>query len=239
MDPQNYLNQHMQQEGEKYGFTSVGAEFSDFRNLVVRWRRTNRWIRVKVSDYLMDAPEGIIDSLVELLFKQITGKHPRYPKDLMAWLTDPSFCLRKRETFMSRNPSMTGKTEGVYRDLKDSYRRLIDAGLVEDDPDIHICWNTTVKVNNPSQYSVLMKTISITDLLDDPTVPDYVVDWLIYHDLCIVQSGYDPYCARRTVPEKIERRYPDMEKAKDFLESFFDKLPMTEEDWEDTEDPDD
>ena len=107
---------------------------------------------------------------------------------------------------------------------------------MEDDPDILVCWNTTVKVNNPSQYSVLMKTISITDLLDDPTVPDYVVDWLIYHDLCIVQSGYDPYCSRRTVPEKIERRYPDMEKAKDFLESFFDKLPMTEEDWEDPDD---
>ena len=220
MEPKEYLNQRMQQEGQKYGFTSIGAEFEEFRNLIVRWRRTNRWIRLRVSDYIMDAPESVIDSLCEVIFKQISGRRTKYPENLMAWLTDPSFCLRNRQTFLNRNPMMTGSSEGIYKDLDDSYKRLVDAGLVKYDPDVMICWNTTASVKEPSQYSVLMKAVSITDLLDDPEVPDFAIDWLIYHDLCIVQSGYDPYCAKRTVPAKVARRFPRMMDAKEFVATF-------------------
>ncbi len=223
MDPEKILDECMKEEGQNFGFSSVGAEFTDYRNLVVRWRRTNRWIRLKISDYLKDAPEEIIRSLAHVIFEQICGGSPKYPDELMSWLTDPSFSLRHRDTFLSRNPAMTGCPKGVYRDLSESYARLRQQGLVEDDPDILICWNATTAVKHPTQYSVLMKTIAVTDLLDDPEVPDHVIDWLIYHDLCIVQSGYDPYCAKRTVPEKVAKRYPKMDEAIEFLDWFFDR----------------
>lgn len=220
MNPEQRLDTIVREVGEKYGFESIGAEFEGFRNMVVKWRRTNRWIRFKVSDYLADAPDEIFQSLARVLFQQISRERDKYPEDLLAWLTDPSFCLRNRETYLTRSPELTGNPKGCYKDLQESYARLKEQGLVKDDPDILICWNQTSRPETPSYYSVLMKTVALTDLLDDPSVPDYVIDWLVYHDLCIVQSGYKPYAVKRTVPIKVARRYPKMTEAQEFLDWF-------------------
>ena len=217
------LTRYMETEGRRFGYESITAEFEEFSNMVIRWNRTNRWIRISVSDYLMDAPEEIIGSLARVLFEQINGRRSRYPQELVAWLTAPDFIAIHRQTFIERNSGMTGTMKGEHKDLSESYRRLLDAGLIEDDPEVFITWTTAKMEENYTQYSVLMKTIAVTYLLDDPEVPDYVLDWLVYHDMCVVRSGYDPTKTRKTVPKKVAERFDKMYEAIGFLNWFFDK----------------
>ena len=43
--------------GRGYGYESVSAEFSDFREFKVQWSRSYRYAHFRVSDYLSDAPQ--------------------------------------------------------------------------------------------------------------------------------------------------------------------------------------
>ena len=230
------LNRYMVEEGRKFGYESITAEFGEFSNMVIRWNRTNRWIRISVSDFLEDAPDEIIRSLSHVLFEQICGRRSRYPKELVEWLTAPDFIKNHRQTFIERNAGMSRSTKGEHKDLADSYKRLLDEGLIEDDPEVFITWTNTKIENNYTQYSVLMKTIAVTDLLDDPEVPDYVLDWLIYHDMCVIASGYDPTKTKKTVPTKVAERFDKMYEAIGFLNWFFDVEPEDEGDEDAEED---
>lgn len=221
--------------GRTHGYSSVSAEFAEFSNLTIRWSRTSDWIRISVSDYLSDAPEEVITALIGVVFGQLEGNRSRYPQVLIDYLTSPAFVPTHRPTFVKRNGGMTGTAVGRHKDLSDSYKRLAAAGLIEDDPNILLNW-TSAEPKEYTQYSVLMKTIAVSDILDDPDTPDFVLDWLVYHDCCVIASGYDPTTVRKTVPMKIARKFEKMDDALAYLDNLSDSLGWDEDEDEDEED---
>ena len=238
MVTEEMLNTIAEEIGRTYGYSSVSAEFVDHSNLVIRWNRTSNWIRLTISDYLSDAPEEVITALIGVVFDQTAGKRSRYPQTLIDWLTAPDFVPAHRPTFVKRNRGMTGTPIGQHKDLSESYKRLVAAGLIEDAPDVLITW-TSDNPNEYTQYSVLMKTIAVSDVLDDPETPDFVLDWLVYHDLCIIASGYDPTTVRKTVPMKIARKFEKMDDALAYLDGLSDSMGYDEDEDDEDEDEED
>lgn len=177
--------------GKEFGTDTVQAEFMALTEVKVRWQRAYDWIVFQVSDYLMDAPDRALEGLARSLFKRLNGKKAKYSPELLKWITAPEFSNTKSRLYMSRNPQYLNTVEGKTKNLNDSYRRLAGAGLVPYDPSITLTWELR---GNPKMghCSVLMRVVSISERLDEDGVPDSVLDYCLYHELCHIVVGYNP-----------------------------------------------
>ncbi|MFA6805436.1 MAG: hypothetical protein WCQ23_02885 [Candidatus Methanomethylophilaceae archaeon] len=221
MVSEEQLNNIFAEVGKEYGFDKVQAEFMAFKEFKVRWQRTYKWADFKVSDYLEDAPEGVLRGLCRSLFSRIMGTGTEdYSQEMCDWVTAPEFAENKQATYIRRTRNTTRSPVGKFKDLNDSYRRLIDMGLIENDPVIKLSW-TKDSSKKVGSCSVLMKSITMSSILDSDMIPDYVLDYCLYHELCHIIVGFDPSGdGHSTDLAAIEAKFPRQKDA----ESWIDKL---------------
>ena len=219
MDTVNTLNGSFADVGKRYGYDSVTAEFNEFKEFKVKWRRSCGWAEFEVSDYVRDAPQNVIDGLAETIFSRISGQSKReYPKDMMEWITSDGFVKEKQPIYLRRARSLTGTPAGEHADLRESYGRLTELGLAVHDKDIVITWTKQPTVKRIGHCSVLMKVISISSVLDAPSIPSFVRDYALYHELLHMNKGFDPFGERHGTDFRMsEQLYPHYREAEEWM----------------------
>jgi len=125
------LSQVFQAVGKGYGYDSVTAELMESREFKVRWKRSCGWAEYEVSDYLRDATPEVMKGLAETIFLRISGTRlDEHPKEMHDWITSDDFVRMKQKIFLKRSKNLTGLAIGEHIDLNESYKRLVDMGLV-------------------------------------------------------------------------------------------------------------
>lgn len=163
----NDLTAMVKAVSKRYGYEDAVAQFIPIRDFKVRWTRTYKWISVEVCDYLADAPDEIIESLLTTIFKRIAGdEDAEYEEDLAAWLTADDFVREKQPMYVRRTRGLSKTPMGNLKDLDVSYRRLIEMGLVEKDPMVYLGWGIFPTPHVVARTSVIMKVVAMSDLLD-------------------------------------------------------------------------
>ena len=204
--------------GKGYRYDSVQAEFMAFNDVKVRWQRSYGWIDFKVSDYLNDAPDRVLEGLARSLFERIENGDAEYSAELLEWVTSPDFSVMKNHIYLSRCPQFLNTVQGRSKNLMDAYDRLVGAGLVPYDPSIVLTWELPGLNGKMGHCSVLMRVVAVSELLDRDDVPDYVLDYCLYHELCHIIVGYNP---DGNVHEEeyygYEDRFPDKSEAVGWL----------------------
>ncbi len=208
--------------GKGFGFDKVQAEFMAFKEMKVRWQRSYKWAEFKVSDYLEDAPEDVIRGLGKSLFSKILGNDgDSFSDDMCNWVTSPDFASAKQQTYIRRSRNMTRSFKGQFKDLSDSYRRLSEAGLINEDPQIHISWMRESHSRKVGSCSVLMKVVSLSKHLDSESIPDFVIDYCLYHELCHILVGFDPTGkGHGSEFAALELRFKMHDEAEDWLKNM-------------------
>jgi len=218
METEEMLKTKFVEVGKEYGFDKVEAEFVAFKEFKVRWQRSYKWADFKVSDYLADAPPDVIEGLCNSLFSKITGDEEGYSDAMCAWITAPEFAENKQSVYLKRSRNLTRSSEGEFKSLEKSYERLILSGLIERDPAVHLTWTKESNVRKIGHCSVLMKVVSISSVLDTDMIPDFVLDFCMYHELCHLKIGFDP-TAKRHGSEfaELEAKYPKRKEAEEWI----------------------
>ncbi len=208
--------------GKKYGFDTVKAEYVVLKDFKIRWQRSYKWADFRISDYLEDAPDHVITALADSIFRRILGKGDAIADELVEWVTDPDFSHRKQGIYLERSKNLTGSVIGEYKNLRDSYDRLIGADLVPYDPDIVFSWTSYPVTRKAANCSVLMKVVSVSKVLDSKEVPDYVLDYCLYHELCHLFLGYDPSGTAHTDSfSALEQKFPTRVEAQVWLRKLY------------------
>ncbi len=184
----------MRNAGIRNGFEDIQAEFAAFRDFKLKWTRSYKWISFEVSDYLRNAPEGVMESLAETIFAKMRGEsRTEYSQEVCDYLNSDVFLDENQGMYLKRFRGISNSTRGENVDLKDSYRRLVESGLVEDDPRIVIRWSDTKDRNGKiGRASVLMRTVVMNPALDSEDVPEDVIDYTLYSQICHVNLGFGP-----------------------------------------------
>ncbi len=205
--------------GKEFGYDSVDAEFVAFREFKVRWQRSYKWASFKVSDYLMDAPEEVIEALARTLFGKIAGKHDvPYSEEMIAWATSKDFVKYKQPVYLRRSRGITKSPKGEVRDLEESMARLANAGLAEKDPDLVLTWTKEKNIRKVGYCSVLMKVIAISSVFDNGEIPEFVLDYVVYHEYLHASRGMKAFGRAHDLDfREDEIRFPRYKEAEEWL----------------------
>jgi predicted metal-dependent hydrolase len=208
--------------GKKYGFESVIVRFRPFREFKTRWRKDPRHVYVEIPDYLEDAPKKVLENMAEMIFLQIT-KQPWKDdqKELADWTSSEEFVKNKQAIYIARARNITDSPIGTHRDLRESYERLISQGFAERDKDLKITWTKKKNMWKLGHCSPLLKVIIISAALDSPNVPEFVCDYILYHELLHTKQSGKPFSVGHGADFKEqEKQYPKREEAEKLLKNL-------------------
>lgn len=196
------------------------AEFRKTKEFQASWKKHGAAIDFFLSDYLADAPDDVITDFTKSIMSAVSNKRPRYNKTYIEWVTSDAFVREKRKIYLKRSKNLTRDPTGRERDLISSLDRLLDAELLDanDISNSFFSWTSHPNIRKVGFCSPMMRVVGISSLLDDVSVPEYVLDYVVYHESLHLARGYRPGArAHDTEFRRSEKAYPDYEKAKKYL----------------------
>lgn len=174
---------------------SVMAAFGDDRPLDVSFygyvstkstiRVRDGRVLVRLSDHMEDAGPRVQEGCLAVLLGKLHGKVPASLKHHVAgyqhWIHSEPAEARRSESRKERGGKRINPA-GTHRSLLESYLRVtMEMGLVLDAP--KLSWSERPTKRRFGHHDPDHDCIVISQTLDDPKVPEFVLDYVVYHEL--------------------------------------------------------
>jgi len=213
------------------------SSFPEFRNMQVEAffypyiglthtirRKGSAWI-FRISDYCRRAPEAVLESIVVILACKVTHRKPgrKYLRTYEAFRKYPPVLEAIRERRLKRGRKQFAVYPGKVHSLQIIYQELNSRYFNDQIAVRRIGWGMRRSRNRLGHYDPVHHTITLSPVLDSPEVPDFVIRYIVYHEMlhAVFEDGAPP--ARRHHPpeyRRAEKAYPDYGRAKKFLAKF-------------------
>ena len=206
--------------GHELGFIEVDAEFASFKDFKSTWRRSGTSIRFQISDYFHGAEPIILYDFSKSLFYKIKKQKFDGPSSdrLRSWLHSDDFVNRNQNLFIERSRNITATPKGEVYDLSETYNALVAKGLIEEQKNISLNWTITRNCMRVGCCSVLMRVISISSLLDSENIPQYVHEYVLYHELLHLDNSLTSGRRHHSKAFKAhEKMYPKWKESEEWL----------------------
>ena len=199
------------------------AAFFGPKEFQASWKRSGNCIDIMISDYLVDAPDAVIQDFSSTVIGTITDRRPAYGDTHLDWVRSDRYINDKRRIYLRRSRNLTGSHTGNERDLTDSLDRLLDSGLLVPDgiDNSFFSWTKLPNVRKLGFCSPMMRVVGISSVFDDVSVPEFVLDYVVYHESLHLTQGYRP--GQRAHSKKFradEKKYPRYDEAESYLRSL-------------------
>jgi hypothetical protein len=183
-------------------------------------RKGSKWV-IRISDHCRHAPAQVLEAIVTILgCKMLRRKSPRKALEIYGNFRKSPFMestVRERRLLKGRK-HINGEA-GKYHSIEKIYREL-NGRYFDDQIEIRkIGWGRRNSWRRLGHYDPLHHAIAISPVLDSPRVPDYVLRYLVYHEM-LHTVFQDAPKHHPSVFRKTERAYPDFVRAKNFLREY-------------------
>ena len=196
-----------------YSFVSI--------NNTIRLRQ--REIYARVSDLLEGAPENVLGALAHILLAKLYRKpidrtlSARYRR----YIAGHEITAKARLIRQMRGRKHIHSARGHYYHLEeifDDLNRRFFHGLMGRP---QLTWSRDHARNRLGHYDPAHNTIVISRVFDDPRVPSYVVEYIVFHEMLHLRHPVKLRGSRRCVHSKEfaaeERSFPHLAEAQRFL----------------------
>ncbi len=201
------------------------VEFYPYSTLRHTLRVREGVLRVRLSDLLADAPADVLESVLAILVcKLLRRRLPRrYRQRYQAYVNSPEVTRRSREMRARRGKKQLTSPRGRIFDLSRLYRRLEQRYFEGQLQVRHLSWSRREARTRLGHYDPAHRAIVINRRLDHPLVPEYVVEFVLYHEMLHAALGDECRNGRRHFHHaefrQAERRFPDYRRAQRFIET--------------------
>ena len=158
--------------GKKHGYDTVEVEVSNFADFKMKWTRSYHWINFQTSDYLMGAPDNVIEDLFDCIFTRIEGNHREYSSATANYLTAKKFAQAHRSKYISRHKA----EKEMFREYRGTH--------------VHFAKNV-MDVTRIGYASTLMNTIILNPYLKE--CGDDVIESAIAYEYNVIQDGLEMF----------------------------------------------
>ncbi len=174
---------------------------------------------VLLSDLLADAPPLVIEALAEILLAPIfRGRASREARECyMAWNMSPAVSSRVDEVRRARGRKRLLPAQGRYFDLQSIFDELNQRFFQGQLAVARIGWSPTRSRTLLGHHDPSHRTITISRWFDSASVPRYLVDYLVYHEMLHIKYPTERDGDRRVVHSpafrEAEKKFPCYEEA--------------------------
>jgi hypothetical protein len=202
------------------------VEYHPYADLTHTIRLRDGVARVRLSDALGDAPRTVTEAAAAMLLGRLYRRQP--PKQLIDIYThfthDPSTRRRLRSMRRSRGRRLAHSPAGAHHDLAPLFARLNRDYFASALGEPRLGWSKRFWRAQLGCFDPALNQILINRQLDHPRVPEYVVAYVLYHEM-LHQKHPMRYirCRRESHSARFrneEKQFTDYARAKRFLAKF-------------------
>jgi hypothetical protein len=195
-------------------------------NSTIRMDAGHRQVRVRLSDLLHQAPAHVQEALAVILISKLYRK--RSPDSAESayrdWTISPAIRQLAKDTRRVRGRKQMRHPRGKVHDLDALFaelnERFFDAGLRKP----ALGWSPGKSRQMLGHYDSAHDTIVISRVFDQPDVPRYLLEYVLYHEMLHVKYPTEMRRQRRCVHTPAfkaeERLFPRFEEANRVLKNL-------------------
>ncbi len=196
------------------------VEYRAFAGLrsTIRWR--GNVARVCISDLLAEASPIVLEALAEILLTQLLRRQPsREARECyMACVMSPAMRRRADEVRRARGFKLLRPAQGQHFNLEQIFEQLNQRYFRGELSVTRLGWSLRRSRTLLGHYDSAHRTITISRRLDSPSVPRYLIEYLVFHEMLHLRYPVERRGHRRVVHSKAfqeaEKRFPKYEQAR-------------------------
>lgn len=176
--------------------------------------------KIKLNEALLGAPDEVLEAIVGILICKLEG----IPESRV-----PATARRAYHEYMVSDRPRVGRKSrkhiepvGTHRSLLESYLRVtLDMDLaVPLTPTLS--WSKQVSRRRFGHWDAEHKAIVISQVLDDPAVPEFVLDYVVYHEILHIihpakMGSGDKRRVHTATFTRHERKFPKWQEAEAWI----------------------
>jgi hypothetical protein len=202
------------------------VEFYAFANVNSTIRLREGVMHVRVSDLLEGAPESIINAIAHILLAKIYRKpiQPLHATRYRRYISSHDMTAKAHLVRQVRGRKRIESARGRVYDLDQIFEELnrqFFYGLLARP---QMTWSRSHARNSLGHYDPAHNAIVVSRVFDEPRVPRYAVDYIVYHEMLHLKHPVKLRGSRRCVhgPEfqAEEKLFPQLDEAKNFLKTL-------------------
>lgn len=166
------------------------VEFFPFAGMTHTARFRNDQLAIRVSDLLVDAPPQVVHSLALILLAKVyrrtvdSSYHETYRSFILSSIMQER--AKKARTTRGRGPR-PAIPKGRWQDLDVIFNRLNTRYFEGKLERPRLAWSAKRSKQILGRYDATYHTIFISPVFDSPKIPDFVLDFILYHELLHVK----------------------------------------------------
>jgi hypothetical protein len=202
---------------------ALQVEFYGFANINNTIRLRDGRLLVRISDLLEGAPENVLRAIAHILVakmyrKPIDRDHAaRYRRYVTATHMSRKAHLVRQIRGRKRIASAQGETYDLQAIFEDLNFKFFHGLLARP----QMTWSSEAARNRLGHYDPAHNAIVVSKVFDHPRVPQFVVEYIVYHEMLHLKHPVKVRGSRRCVhpPEfqAEERMFPRLVDARRFL----------------------
>lgn len=212
--------------GKELGFREVSLGFRPYSELKHTWRVTGHCLEIKISDYLQNAPEDVMESLAWYLVSRAAGR--RCPRGkagaYLEYARSRNLWSQERETYLARSRGLSLSPRGDHRDLVAIFDYVNSFYFSRRLGRPTLAWTYEPPSKRLGFYFEALDLLAVNRVLDSESVPRYVLEFVMYHELLHHVNAMDASPARRVHHTKRFREQERLFRAYDEAEVWLRRL---------------
>ncbi len=199
------------------------VEYFPFAGLRSTIRLRGNLVEVRLSDLLAGAPPLVFEALAEILMARVLLRKPsREARECyLAYVFTPGFRRRVDEARRARGSKRMLPARGHHFDLEAIFRRLNRRFFRGELPAPRLGWSPRRSRTILGHYDSGHGAILINRRMDDPSVPTYVIEYLVFHEMLHMKFPVELDGHRRVVHARkfleAEKKFPHYEQVRQRL----------------------
>jgi hypothetical protein len=187
---------------------------------VLRKRQYRNAVLLKVHEGFLNADQGVWRAVIH---RAMSGRDPASDHLIREFTESDDFSelIFEMESFAA---ATTPSGRGRSHDLDESFERVNAAYFGGRMPKPRLVWNRTLTARKFGHYQPSRDALMISTSLDDPRVPAYMVDFVMYHELLHKKHGVATVNGRRLAHSPgfraDEQRFAQYDEAKRHLDEL-------------------
>lgn len=201
-------------------------QFYPFANVNNTIRLREDRLRLRISDLLEDAPEPVLKAIIHILMAKLYRKpiEPGHAMRYRRYVGARDMVERTQRIRQMRGRKRIASAQGAVYDLEAIFDELnlrYFFGLLARP---RLTWSSERARNILGHWDPAHNAIVISRIFDQPRVPRYAVQYILYHEMLHLRHPVKLRGSRRCVHGKEfqaeEKLFPHLEEAKAFLKTL-------------------